>query len=178
MSAVTAINMLLHIRETAAQGKPLARDDARYFIAAVDEWLRFRAGGGRRSLVIKAILGVFWFYIAYIFRFVLTLLVVQRPGDLARWARHLALRDRTLAWAVERGLEAPAAAPWRSPTVTTLRAPAGRGGAEVVRALATRGFTVGGGYGEWKPDTFRIGHMGEILPGDLEGLLAALDDIL
>ena len=49
---------------------------------------------------------------------------------------------------------------------------------EVVRALATRGFTVGGGYGEWKPDTFRIGHMGEILPDDLEGLLAALDDIL
>ena len=110
-------------------------------------------------------------------------LAVQLPAVLAegmeaRWARHLALRDRTLAWAVERGLEAPAAAPWRSPTVTTLRAPAVPGGAEVVRALATRGFTVGGGYGEWKPDTFRIGHMGEILPSDLEGLLAALDDIL
>ena len=103
---------------------------------------------------------------------------VLAEGMEARWARHLALRDRTLAWAVERGLEAPAAAPWRSPTVTTLRAPAVPGGAEVVRALATRGFTVGGGYGEWKPDTFRIGHMGEILPSDLEGLLAALDDIL
>jgi aspartate aminotransferase-like enzyme len=110
-------------------------------------------------------------------------LAVQFPAVLAegmeaRWARHLALRDRTLAWAAERGLEAPAAAPWRSPTVTTLRATAGRGGAEVVRALAARGFTVGCGYGEWKPDTFRIGHMGEILPGDLEGLLAALDDVV
>jgi hypothetical protein len=30
---------LLRIRETAAQGKPLVRDDACYFIAAVDEWL-------------------------------------------------------------------------------------------------------------------------------------------
>ena len=39
MSAVTAINVLLRIRETAAQGKPLARDDARYFMSAVDEWL-------------------------------------------------------------------------------------------------------------------------------------------
>jgi len=39
MSAVTAINVLLRIREIAAQGRPLARDDARYFIAAVDEWL-------------------------------------------------------------------------------------------------------------------------------------------
>ena len=39
MSAVTAMNVLLRIRETAAQGKPLARDDARYLGAAVDEWL-------------------------------------------------------------------------------------------------------------------------------------------
>jgi len=39
MSAVTAINVLLRIRETAAQGRPLARDDARYFMSAVDEWL-------------------------------------------------------------------------------------------------------------------------------------------
>jgi hypothetical protein len=39
MSAVTAMNVLLRIRETAAQGKPLARDDAHYFMAAVDEWL-------------------------------------------------------------------------------------------------------------------------------------------
>lgn len=39
MSAVTAINVLLRIRETAAQGRSLARDDARYFMSAVDEWL-------------------------------------------------------------------------------------------------------------------------------------------
>ena len=108
----------------------------------------------------------------------LQLPAVLAEGMEARWARHLALRDRVLAWAAERGLEAPAAPDRRSPTVTTLRAPAGRAASEIVRALAARGFTVGAGYGEWKADTFRIGHMGEVLPADLEGLLSALDDLL
>jgi hypothetical protein len=42
---------------------------------AVDEWLRFRAGQPHGSLVGKAVLGVFWFYIAYVARFVINLLV-------------------------------------------------------------------------------------------------------
>ena len=37
---------------------------------------------------------------------------------------------------------------------------------------------MGGGYGKWKPETFRIGHMGEVRTEDLEGLLAALDEVL
>jgi len=49
---------------------------------AVDEWLRFRDGGGRRTLIVKAILGVAWFYIAYIFRFVLTLLVEPQVNPI------------------------------------------------------------------------------------------------
>lgn len=42
---------------------------------AVDELLRFRAGQGRFAFLSKAILGVFWFYIAYVTRFVINLLV-------------------------------------------------------------------------------------------------------
>jgi aspartate aminotransferase-like enzyme len=47
-----------------------------------------------------------------------------------------------------------------------------------VEGLARLGFTVGGGYGKWKPDTFRIGHMGEVRSEDLESLLGALDAVL
>jgi len=36
---------------------------------------------------------------------------------------------------------------------------------------------VGGGYGDWKPKTFRIGHMGEVRPTDLEGLFAKIDEL-
>ena len=42
---------------------------------AVDEWLRFRGGDSQGSLAMKAILGLVWFPIAYVFRFVFYLLV-------------------------------------------------------------------------------------------------------
>ena len=41
----------------------------------VDEWLRFRGGQGRESLIAKAGLGAVWFLVAYVFRFFITLLV-------------------------------------------------------------------------------------------------------
>jgi aspartate aminotransferase-like enzyme len=99
-------------------------------------------------------------------------------GIEARWARHAALQRRTLAWAEGRGLPLPAAAGRRSPTVTALGAPPGMAAPDLVKGLAERGFTVSGGYGDWKPTTFRIGHMGEVQEGDLEGLLAALDELI
>jgi hypothetical protein len=42
---------------------------------AVDELLRFRAGQKRSTVVVKAALGFFWFYVAYITRFVINLLI-------------------------------------------------------------------------------------------------------
>jgi len=42
---------------------------------AVDEWLRFRSGDPGSAFVLKAMLGLVWFPIAYIFRFVFYLLV-------------------------------------------------------------------------------------------------------
>jgi len=99
-------------------------------------------------------------------------------GIEERWSRHAALQQRTLVWAAERGLQVPAHAAHRSPTVTTIAAPAVHSAPDIVKALATRGFTVSSGYGDWKPTTLRIGHMGEVQLSDLEGLLAALDELL
>ena len=42
---------------------------------AVDEWFRFRAGQSKPSLVLKVLLGIVWFPIAYLVRFVFFLLV-------------------------------------------------------------------------------------------------------
>jgi len=42
---------------------------------AVDELLRFRAGQKRATVAFKATLGVFWFFVAYVTRFVINLLV-------------------------------------------------------------------------------------------------------
>lgn len=99
-------------------------------------------------------------------------------GMEARWQRHLDLRAMTMAWAADRGFAYPAPEPARSPTVSCLRPPARLTAPELVAALAERGFTVGGGYGPWKPETFRIGHMGEVRTGDLEALLETIDTLL
>ncbi|MBN2578765.1 MAG: hypothetical protein JXB10_07205 [Pirellulales bacterium] len=42
---------------------------------AVDEWLRFRRGEEARLLAVKGVLGVLWFYVAYLVRFCVNLLI-------------------------------------------------------------------------------------------------------
>lgn len=99
-------------------------------------------------------------------------------GLEARWRRHAALRARTESWAADRGLAYASASSAPSPTVSCLRPPGEMPAGDLVRELARRGFTVGGGYGKWKGETFRIGHMGEVRLGDLDALLDACDEIL
>ena len=101
----------------------------------------------------------------------------------ARWARHLAMAERTWSWAEElhgRGIAVGVLAPagYRSPTVTCLTVPPGRKGSEINEAMKTRGFTISAGYGSLKDSTIRIGHMGDHTVGELETLLAALEEVL
>ncbi len=49
---------------------------------AVDEWLRYRSGDSKGSLATKAILGLLWFPLAYVFRFVFYLLVEPQINPL------------------------------------------------------------------------------------------------
>jgi aspartate aminotransferase-like enzyme len=99
-------------------------------------------------------------------------------GMEARWARHEALQKRTAAWAESRGITYASAPDARSVTVSCLRPPQGIDPQAIVKKLAERGWVIGGGYGDWKPSTFRIGHMGEVRDSDLEALLAEIDGIL
>jgi len=104
-------------------------------------------------------------------------------GMAARWARHEAMAARTRAWVDERAREGTSmrvlAAEGRySPSVTAITAPRGMTGPELVGAVAERGWVVGGGYGEMKATTFRIGHMGDHTPEQLDGLLDVLTEIV
>ena len=50
--------------------------------------------------------------------------------------------------------------------------------AEILRyRMKERGFTLGGGYGQWKEKTFRIGHMGDIPLDSLSAMLDVLDEV-
>jgi aspartate aminotransferase-like enzyme len=103
---------------------------------------------------------------------------ILAEGMEARWARHEALQKRTAAWAESRGIAYASAPDARSVTVSCLQPPAGIDPQAIVKKLGERGWTIGGGYGDWKPSTFRIGHMGEVRDSDLGALLAEIDRIL
>ncbi len=104
--------------------------------------------------------------------------VILEEGVEARWERHRELMLHTAAWAERNGFEHVAAPECRSWTVSCLKPPAGVEPARLRAGLARRGFTVAGGYGDWKPTTFRIGHMGEVRGADLDRLFAAIDEVV
>jgi predicted phosphoserine aminotransferase len=101
-----------------------------------------------------------------------------------RWARHQAMAARTATWAdAARARHGDAvgvlARPGeRSPTVSAITLPDRVAGAQVVQAVASRGITIGGGYGKLRDRTFRVGHMGDHTPAGLARCLAACDDAL
>ena len=99
---------------------------------------------------------------------------VAAEGLPQRWARHLAMRDATLAWAQRSGMapfvQDPAA---RSPTVSCIEARGRDVDAMAKKALAA-GFKIDKGYGNLKGVAFRIGHMGDHGLDRVHALLAAI----
>jgi hypothetical protein len=49
-----------------------------YSLFVVDEWLRFRSGAGRASLVVRTLLGVLWYPVSFLARFYMIVLI--EPG--------------------------------------------------------------------------------------------------
>lgn len=100
--------------------------------------------------------------------------ILHEEGLEARYERHRTMRDlvheRTSRFA--RLASDPAHA---SATVTAL-APVLP--PETIRAeMKKRGYTLGGGYGQWKDTTFRIAHMGDITTVDLTAMLDELAEV-
>ncbi|MEM6795107.1 MAG: alanine--glyoxylate aminotransferase family protein [Acidobacteriota bacterium] len=105
---------------------------------------------------------------------------MEKEGGMeARWQRHLELRARTERWAADNGYTYASTPDGASPTVSCLKPPSGSMAApDLVAALREeKGIIVGGGYGVWKPETFRIGHMGEVQVSDLEALFETIAEL-
>lgn len=104
---------------------------------------------------------------------------ILAEGLEARWARHLALRDRTIAWAQANGFGLFAQEGYRSPTLTAVdNRDRGIDVNAMAAFMASRGFAMDKGYGKIKGQTFRIGHMGDMTMETLETVLAGLDAFL
>ncbi|MBX3048099.1 MAG: alanine--glyoxylate aminotransferase family protein [Anaerolineales bacterium] len=99
-------------------------------------------------------------------------------GLEARFARHAAMAQMTREWALQRGFQLYAPEGYRSQTVTTVDNQRQIDIAALNAYLGERGMRIANGYGPLKGKTFRIGHMGELHPTDVEELLAAMDGYL
>lgn len=102
--------------------------------------------------------------------------IIEEETMPVRLRRHQSMREMTIARTA--GFATPASDPSHaSNTVTALR-PDRSTPDQIRAAMKKRGFTLGGGYGEWKESTFRIGHMGDITIDALEAMLDQLDDVM
>lgn len=104
---------------------------------------------------------------------------ILAEGLQNRFARHLAMRDRTIAWGKGHGMEIFAAAGYESPTVTCFRNNLNIDISALNKFLRTRGMIISNGYGsKLKNVTYRIAHMGDLQMSDMEELFAAIDEYL
>jgi aspartate aminotransferase-like enzyme len=95
-----------------------------------------------------------------------------------RFARHLAMRDRTIAWAKGHGFQLFAAEDYASPTVTCIDNNINIDVAALNQHLRRSGMIISNGYGPLKGKNFRIAHMGDTQMEDLEALFTAMDEFL
>ena len=100
---------------------------------------------------------------------------MMAEGMENRFARHLAMRDRTLDWVKSKGFDIFAAAGYESPTVTCASNNLEIDISALNKYLRSHGMIISNGYGDLKGKTFRIAHMGDTQMQDLEELFAAMD---
>lgn len=100
--------------------------------------------------------------------------ILRKETLPARFERHRRMRDRT----IERTASFAELASDRDHASMTVSALRPSIDAETIRnRMRERGYTIGGGYGDWKGTTFRIGHMGDIPMESLEAMLHDLEEI-
>lgn len=104
---------------------------------------------------------------------------MMAEGMESRYVRHLAMRDMTIHWAQSHGFEMFAPEGYRSPTVTCVSNNLGIDVPALNNFLRERGMILSNGYGSrLKNVTFRIAHMGDLQPTDMEELFSNVDDFL
>ena len=105
--------------------------------------------------------------------------MIHEEGVQAVFARHEAMARMTTDLMEALGLELQCPdLPRYSPTLTAIQAPESVTASAIRDGLRERGILVAAGLGPFEGRSFRIGHMGDIRPYDIEQTLAALTDVL
>lgn len=102
---------------------------------------------------------------------------ILAEGLDARFARHLAMAERTRAWAKEHFALFPDER-YLAVTLTVVDNTRSISVADLNKDLALRGKTLSNGYGDLKEKTFRIAHMADTTMAELNELLNDIEEIL
>lgn len=93
-----------------------------------------------------------------------------------RYERHKAMAEYTQAWG-KKHFSLFAEPGYESITVSTINNDGGRSVGDLNKELAKRDYQIANGYGKFKEQNFRIGHMGEWALPDVKSLLWHIEDI-
>jgi len=99
-------------------------------------------------------------------------------GLEARFERHARMAEMTRDWVHRAGFEMYSEEGYHSPTVSNVANNRGIDIPALNAFLRERGMAISNGYGKLKGQAFRIAHMGDTQPEDLEALFAAMDEFL
>ena len=103
---------------------------------------------------------------------------MKKEGIKTRYARHKKMLDLVDQWRTTNNFNFFSEKGYQSPTVSTLEIPKNTNVQEFIENLKQRQFTVPAGYGPLKQSTFRIGHMGEHTPENIQNLLNIMTEVL
>jgi hypothetical protein len=78
LTVLVRAGLLVALVRAVVQVFKFTLDMVEYLLFSVDEWLRFRGGDSRRSLVLRTLLSLLWFPISYVGRFYMVVLI--EPG--------------------------------------------------------------------------------------------------
>jgi aspartate aminotransferase-like enzyme len=102
---------------------------------------------------------------------------ILSEGLEARWARHIEMARMVRHWARQH-FRLFSDKRYLSNTVTNVENTRSVDVSALNAALAARGAVISNGYGPLKNRCFRIAHMGDLSPDDINWLLTQIDDIL
>jgi predicted phosphoserine aminotransferase len=95
-----------------------------------------------------------------------------------RFARHQQMAEMTRDWVAEAGLGMFPEAGYYSPTVSTVANTRKIDMKALNKYLKARGMQISDGYGPLKDSTFRIAHMGDLMPEHMQELFEAINEFL
>ncbi|PKK88745.1 MAG: aminotransferase [Candidatus Wallbacteria bacterium HGW-Wallbacteria-1] len=104
--------------------------------------------------------------------------ILNVEGLENRWKRHSEMANTTREWANRHFQIFPDKLEWASDTLTTIRNTRNISVKDLNTELGKRGFSISNGYGDLKEKTFRIAHMADCQPSDLQEVLGHIEEIL